>query len=113
MKLANHEDIVQAIHDCREVVVEWRSQDDGGTIQRRRCAPMDYALSRRFHDQAPRYHFFDFESDSGWNHPLSLLSSQIERVEVLESTFDPAMFVTWDTRRSPWVLPRSTWGDHN
>lgn len=42
----------------------------------------------------------DFESDSGRNHNLSLLASQITSVEVLGSPFDPSSFVTWDTARS-------------
>lgn len=113
MKLPNHDDVVQAIFDLREVRVSWRSQEDGGAVLTRRCAPMDYGPSRRAHDQTPRYHFWDFESDSGTNHTLSLLASQITRVEVLDSRFSPSSFVTWDTSRSRWFTTRSSWGAYN
>lgn len=113
MMLPNHDEIIQAILDRREVRVTWPSQDDGGAIQSRRCAVMDFGFSRRFHDQNPRYHFWDFESDSGASHNLSLLASQITHVEVLASTFDPADFVTWDTNRSRWHVDRTSWGSFN
>lgn len=112
MELSNHDGIIQAIHDLREVRVTWPSQDDGGAVQSRRCAPMDFGPSRRAHDQTPRYHFWDFESDSGASHTLSLLASQITVVEVLDSTFDPS-FVTWDTDRSPWFVARASWATSN
>ncbi len=113
MKLSNHDEIIQAIQDLREVRVTWPSQDDGGTIQSRRCAPMDFALSRRFRDQVPRYHFWDFESDSGSSHNLSLLAAQITSVEVLASIFNPESFVAWDTQKYPWQVARTSWGPFN
>lgn len=113
MKLSNHDEIVQAIQDLHEALVTWPSQDNGGALQTRRCAPMDFALSRRFRDQIPRYHFWDFESDSGPSHNLSLLASQITRVEVLTSTFDPTTFVNWDTQKSRWQVARTSWGAFN
>lgn len=111
--LPNHGDFVQAIGDLREVRVSWRSQEDGGAALNRRCAPMDYGPSRRARDQTPRYHFWDFESDSGSNHTLSLLASQITRVEVLNTAFSPSAFVTWDTNRSRWFTARTSWGIYN
>jgi hypothetical protein len=113
MQISNHEAVIQAITDLREVRVTWPSQDDGGALQGRRCAPMDFGPSRRTADQTPRYHFWDFESDSGRNHNLSLLASQITEVEILDSHFDPAAFVTWSTARSPWFVQRRSWGDAN
>jgi hypothetical protein len=113
MELPNHDDIIQAIADLREVRVTWPSKEDGGTIQSRRCAPMDYGPSRRAHDQTPRYHFWDFESDSGRSHNLSLMAAQITSVEVLDTTFDPSSFVTWDTRSSPWFVIRTSWANSN
>jgi hypothetical protein len=113
MKLPNHDDVIQAIHELHEVRVTWPSKDDGGAVQSRRCAPMDYGPGRRAHDQTPRYHFWDFESDSGTSHTLSLLASQITSVEVLDSTIDPSSFVTWDTKRSPWFVTRTSWASSN
>lgn len=111
-KLPNHDDVVGAIEALRQVRVTWPSQDDGGSIQTRLCAPMDYGPSRRALSQPSRYHFWDFESDSGKNHTLSLRADQIVSVEVLDSTFDPSDFATWDVGASAWFTPRTTWGAH-
>jgi hypothetical protein len=110
MELDNHDDIVRAIEERQEVEVQFRSKEDGGVLLTRRCAPMDFAPSTRAHDKTPRYHFWDFESDSPRNHTLSLLANQILYVKVLDSTFDPASFVNW---RTNWTIPRTTWGFYN
>jgi len=111
--LANHDEIIKAIEDRHEVAVAWRSKDDGGTVQVRRCAPMDYGPSRTARDKTDRYHFWDFESDGPRNHVLSLLESQIVSVEILDSTFDPSSFVTWSPAKSPWFVARTSWGAFN
>jgi hypothetical protein len=110
MELPNHDEIIQAIDDRNEVRVEFRSKEDGGAILSRSCAPMDFGPGRRAFDQTPRYHFWDLESDSGVNHTLSLLASQITSVEVLDSSFEPSSFVTWTPN---WIVARTTWGDFN
>lgn len=110
MQLANHEEIVRAIHDRKEVMVRFRSKEDGGAVLSRRCAPMDFAPGSRAHDKTPRYHFWDFESDSEKTHTLSMLASQIIDVEALESSFDPGVFVTWAPR---WTVARTSWGIYN
>ncbi|PVU82044.1 hypothetical protein DDP54_02370 [Cellulomonas sp. WB94] len=102
--------MLSAIADLREVRVKWRSKDDGGQVQVRRCAPMDYGPSRRASDPEPRYHFWDFESDSGRNHVLSLRDDQIVDINILDTSFEPATFVTWSTS---WFVKRTTWGSHN
>lgn len=113
MKIVNHEEVINAIHSLTNVRVTWRSKDDNGSMQTRLCAPMDYGPSRRGRDTTPRYHFWDFESDSGKNHVLSLLASQIEAVVVVDSQFKPDDFVAWDTRTSPWFVARVSWGTKN
>jgi len=108
--LSNHEDVIAAIHSRRTVRVTWPSKDDGGFIQTRRCAPMDYGPARISNDGMPRYHFWDLESDSGANHVLSLRDHQITSVDVLDEEFDPAEFVSWTPN---WHVPRSSWGPFN
>ena len=108
--LPNHTDVIKAIQDRHEVLVIFPSKDDQGQVLRRRCAPMDYGAGRISKAQEKRYHFWDFESDSGTNHNLSLTAEQISSVEVLDSTFDPATFVTWETN---WHVPRDTWGQYS
>ena len=110
MQLPNHSDFIDAIHALREVKVSFHSKEDDGRLLDRRCAPMDFAPRVRAKDRTPVYHFWDFESDSGTNHVLSLPAKQIVEVQVLESTFDPTDFVTWGTN---WAVARSSWGAAN
>jgi hypothetical protein len=107
--LANHDEIMSAIETLNEVQVTFPSKEDDGAILVRRCAPMDYGPGRSSNTDENRYHFWDLESDSGKNHPLSLTSAQILTVDVLDSTFDPGEFVTWTP---DWHIPRTTWGEY-
>lgn len=50
----------------------------------------------------------DYDSTSK-NHVLSLMPDRIIRIEATEDGFDPAEFITWNTSRSPWFIPRN-WG---
>ena len=106
----NHDEFISAIHNLNLVQVRFQSADDGGAILTRICAPMDYGPSRKFKDGIDRYHVWDFDSDSGKPHTLSLNPIQIVSFEVLEDEFDPSSFVTWP---SNWIVPRGTWGEHN
>lgn len=110
MKHTDHQQFLDAIEELREVQVTFSSKEDAGAFLVRRCAPMDFGPSTRARDKTARYHFYDFESDSGRNHTLSLLATQIQSVTVIKSTFDPASFVTWPTN---WFVTRTTWGGFN
>jgi hypothetical protein len=72
------------------------------------CAALDFGVSRRAKDGLDRYHLWNYESE-GKNHVLSLTPDQVVRIEATEDGFDPAEFITWDTKRSPWFIPRN-WG---
>lgn len=109
-RLPNHGEVIAAIHDLHEVQVKFISKDDGGAQLTRRCAPMDYGPARSMKVPEDRYHFWDFECDSGANHVLPLPDAQLVSVEVLSSTFDPSSFVTWNTN---WHISRSSWGAFN
>lgn len=105
--LPNHDEILGAIEDRAEVQVTFLSKDDGLAQISRRCAPMDYGPARSMTVPEDRYHFWDFESDSGKNHVLTLPDEQIISVEILPSSFDPAEFVSWPPN---WHVARSSWG---
>jgi hypothetical protein len=97
---------IAAIHSKHKVRLTFYSKEDKGPITRT-CAPMDYGPSRRaIADKSDRFHFWDYDSDTG-NHTLSLLPDQINLIEVLGDTFDPADFVTWSPN---WFVVRD-WGE--
>ncbi len=97
---------VKAIHEKVKVKVTFFSKDDGGLLERV-CAPMDYGPSRRSKKKDDRYHMWDYESNSGNQHTLSLPVDQIKNIEILNDHFDPAEFVTWPPN---WLIPRD-WGE--
>lgn len=82
--------------------------DEDQAVLTRKCAPMDYGPTRKYHDGQDRYHLWDYESDEV-QHPLLILPESIESLEVLDQAFDPAGFVTWDVTKSPWHVSRD-WG---
>lgn len=105
--LPNHDEFVDAIHNRKQVRVSFRSKKDDYAPRSRRCAPTDYGPAKTTNAPESRYHLWDFEGGDGAGHTLILPESQIIKIEVLESTFDPAAFITWPT---DWHVPRTTWG---
>lgn len=102
-----HEEFLDALKKRRKVRLTFYSKEDAGTISRS-CAPMDHGPSRRARDKSMRYHFWDFDSDSG-SHVLSLSANQIVALQVLDEPFEPGEFITWSTKKSPWFVVRD-WG---
>jgi hypothetical protein len=100
----DHAVFVESLASKHRVRLTFFSKEDRTHLVRT-CAPMDFGPSRRAKDGFDRYHFWDFDSDSG-SHVLSLLPNQIVQIAQLEDTFDPAGFVTWTPA---WFLPRD-WG---
>jgi len=98
---------IQAIYDKKKIRVSFYSKEDKEVIVRI-CAPMDYGPSRRVTDKSDRFHMWDYESDTE-QHTLSLKPEQISDIEVLEETFEPSEFVTWQT---DWIVPRD-WGQYS
>lgn len=102
-----HDDFITAIHERRKVRIVFYSKEDGGELTRT-CAPLDYGPAKRYADQSDRYQLWDYDSDEG-SHPLLLEPAALRSLAVLDETFDPAEFVTWETG---WAVPRD-WGDRS
>lgn len=98
---------IKSIHSKNKIKITFYSKEDGCNLVRT-CAPMDYGPSRRAKLKNNRFHLWDYESDTQ-KHTLSLNPDQISRLEVLEETFNPSEFITWDTKQSPWFVKRN-WG---
>lgn len=98
---------IQAIYDKKKIRVSFYSKEDRDIVIRI-CAPMDYGPSRRAKDKSDRFHMWDYESDTE-QHTLSLKPEQISGIEMLEETFEPSEFVTWQT---DWIVPRD-WGQYS
>jgi hypothetical protein len=103
----DHEIFISSIHERRHLTVCFTAQD--GEERTRLCIPYDFGPSRKYKDGAKRYHFYDLDSPEG-QHNLSILPTQIESIEILDTEFDPANFVTWTPTR--WILIRD-WGTYS
>lgn len=98
---------VAAIHSKNKLKLTFFSKEDGRNLTRT-CAPMDYGPSRRTHDKSDRFHFWDYDSDTG-KHTLSLVPEQVVSIEVLADAYEPIEFVTWPPN---WFVARD-WGSHS
>lgn len=96
-----------AINKKKMVMVKFNAKGNG-QILLRKCAPLDYALSKRAKIQRFKFHFWDFDS-SKQNHVLSLDSEQIIEVYILEESFKPDEIISWNTKETPWFIARD-WG---
>lgn len=103
----DHVSFMASLTQKRRVRLVFHSKEDATDLART-CAPLDYGPSRQAHDKAPRYHFWDYDSDQA-PHPLSLLPAQIVLIEGTTDAFDPGEFITWDMNERPWFTPRD-WG---
>lgn len=101
------DDFIRAIRNKQKVKLMFYSKEDDCYLSRT-CAPMDYGPSRRAKVKNDRFHLWDYDSDTQ-RHTLSLSEDQISTMEILADTFDPDEFITWDTKSSPWFIPRD-WG---
>ena len=101
---------IRAIHDFNIIKITFFSKEDNSILERI-CAPMDYGPSRRDKLKNDKFHFWDFDSDSG-SHTLSLSPNQVRSIEITSNKFDPAKFIKWDVSKSPWFITRN-WGEYS
>jgi hypothetical protein len=102
----DHDVFINGIHTKTKVAPTFLKTD--GERVNRVCAAMDFGVSRRAKDCVDRYHFWDYDGESR-SHVLSLTPDRVITMQATESRFEPAEFVSWDTRKSPWLTPRD-WG---
>ena len=98
--------LANAINNKQMVMVRFKTRDN--QILLRKCAPLDYSLSKRAKTPKFKVHFWDFGS-SKQNHVLSLDYEEIIELSVINESFKPKDFITWDTKASPWLIIRD-WG---
>ncbi len=101
---------IQAIQNFSKVRISFYSLEDRKILVRI-CAPLDFGPSRRAKEKNDRFHVWDYDSDKV-THVLSLNPEQVRKIELIDERFDPAEFVTWDTKRSTWLIKRN-WGKYS
>ena len=103
----HHDTFVGALRSRRKIRLTFAAVGDGA-LRVRTCAPMDVGPLRRAADATDRYHVWDYEGAKR-PHALCVRPEQVAKVEATDEAFDPAEFVIWDLRATPWALPRD-WG---
>ena len=102
--MENHYDIfVLSIKGKKKVKIKCDTKEKG--IIERTCIPFDHGPSRRYKDGLDRFHFYDLDSPDG-KHNLSILEIQLINIELIDETFEPGDYVTWEPN---WILKRD-WG---
>jgi len=99
--IASHPSFLDAIRARILLSVRYYSRTDSGFVERR-LAPVDYGIELGDEDGLSRYRFWDGEEE-GTRRFLRLLPAEIERVQVLGQSFDPAGIPALP---DPWTIPR-------
>lgn len=102
--------MAKAIEHKNLIVVHFKRKGTESIVVRK-CAPLDYGLSKRTKCKCFKFHFWDF-GKNGFPHPLSLESEQIFNIEISEETFKPEEFITWNVKQNPWMILRD-WGEYS
>ncbi len=100
------DDFKKAIDNKLKLKLVFDSYEKG--IIERTCIPFDFGPSRRYKDGQDRYHFYDLDSPDG-KHNLSILPSQIKSLTLMNETFNPGDYITWEPN---WILKRD-WGSYS
>ncbi len=98
-----YSEFVNAIEKKKMVKIRVNSKEKGQI--ERICIPFDYGPSKRYGDGKDRYHFYDLDSPDG-SHNLSILPDQLEYLEMVDKSFNPGDYVTWEPN---WYIKRD-WG---
>lgn len=88
-----------------KLIVNVTFKSKKGNILTRRCIPFDFGSSRRFRDKSQRYHFLVLDGLER-RHNLSILPTQIVKLELTEKYFDPSKYINWKPK---WFVKRN-WG---
>lgn len=100
----------QAINTKSKLQVTFFSKEDNAYLTRL-CAPFDIGPSSRAKDKTDRYHFWNYDSDTG-SHNLSLIDEQVTDIKILDEKFEPSTLITWNFKPNSWYLQRD-WGNYS
>lgn len=101
---ADHQTFLDAIRDKRRLSVSFFDRKE----KKKRvcvCAPLDFGPLRGALDEAPRYQLWDLEGKRK-PHNIVVLAEDLERLEPIEGTFDPAAIITWKFKPNAWAIAR-------
>jgi len=99
------ENFIQAIHEKKLVEIKFVTKSDKST-RVRKCVPFDFGYSTRDKNKVDKYQLYDLNSPNG-KHNLALEPEQLITLSILNETFNPADYITWDTIN--WTIRRD-WG---
>lgn len=101
------QEFIAAIHNKKKLEITYYAQKHDAYVTRV-CAPMDIGPHQRYPEKGDYYHVWDYDGSKG-PHPAPLSKESIKSITVLDESFDPADFVTWNTN---WTVSRD-WGAYS
>ncbi len=104
-------EFIRAIKAKKKVLLTFYAKKYNNALITRTCAPMDLSPISKGQLKNERFSLWDFDSPQG-AHTVRLDFEKIVKLVVLDEAekFNPAEFITWSTKESPWFVKRD-WGD--
>jgi hypothetical protein len=102
----NKENMLNAIYAKKIVELNFIPRETW-VITTRKCIPFDIWPRRRKwkSNWSERFHFYDLNSPD-WKHTLSILPEQVISIKILNESFNPWDYITWETE---WFVRRDWW----
>lgn len=108
--MSHYDTFIQALNEKRFVKVTFNSFEKW-TITRT-CVPFDFWPSRIYKDWLDRFHFYDLDSPDDKKHNLPILPEQLLEIVLLDDTFEPETYITWNKDKIKWFIRRD-WGEYS
>jgi len=96
------------IEEKWKVLLEFYSESDEENLIRY-VIPLDFAVSRPYRDPNRRLTCIDMYDEFEPHHILVIRPTAVVGFVGIGQHFEPAIYVTWDTKKRPFTIPRD-WG---
>ena len=107
--MQNKENFLRSIDEKLKIKITFNSAEKGKIT--RTCIPFDFGSSQKDDaiDRTEKYHVLDLDTPEPKPHNLSVTEDKMLKVEVLQESFDPVEYVTWNPPYK-WIYSRN-WGN--
>ena len=97
----------QAIQTTKCIKISFDFKEKG--IINATAIPFDMGASSRYKDEKIRYYFYILDAENKKPN-VAILPEQLLELEILEQSFDPAEYITWE--KISWITKRD-WGKYS
>ena len=102
-----HDAFLAGIQNKRKARVSFLSKTTN-VMEERIVAPLDFGPLARSNNGKDYYFVWDYTGR--WRaHPIPLIPDHVIKLEFLDEDFNPQEFITWNTKKNRWKIPRNWW----